>query len=103
MYVGARRTREIAVRIALGGTSRAVTQHFLRRAGSLIAIGLLAGTAAAFALARTYGKLVSDSNPMPLSSLALGIAALGSIALLASWLPLRSATRVEPSAILRAE
>jgi putative ABC transport system permease protein len=99
----ARRTREIAVRIALGGTSRMVSGHFLRRAAFLTFAGLTIGTAGALVLARSYGTLLSEADPLAPSSLMLSIAVLSVVALTASWLPLRRATRVDPSLILRGE
>ncbi|MEW6306523.1 MAG: ADOP family duplicated permease [Verrucomicrobiota bacterium] len=97
------RTREIGVRMALGASRRQVLWLVLRQSAVLVlwatAIGLTLAAGAAFALrAGIYGVLVWD----PI--VYLGPAALlGIVALVASILPARNATRVDPMVALRHE
>lgn len=95
-----RRTRELAVRMAIGATRTTLSLQFLGRSAALILISLAAGTAATFGLMRLsfVGEIA-----VSFASLAVPAALLAFVALLASWLPLRRALRVEPTAILRAE
>ncbi|MDQ6888585.1 MAG: ABC transporter permease [Gemmatimonadota bacterium] len=99
----ARRTREIGVRMALGARERDVLRLFvgggLRLTAIGTAIGLLLAIAAARALRSTLVGL-SAVDGVTFAGVALVIAAAG---LLATWLPARRATRVDPVITLRAE
>jgi putative ABC transport system permease protein len=99
----ARRTREIGIRIALGADRGAVVGWIVKRAALLALAGTAAGLAAAAALARTmahhlYGLPAIDPPAFASASLLLL-----AIAVLTSWLAARRASRIEPSAALRAE
>jgi ABC-type antimicrobial peptide transport system permease subunit len=98
-----RRTREIGIRMALGADGRGVQRLILKHASVLALAGILAGLAGAFALTRLmswllYGVSAMDPLTFVASSLVLGGVALG-----ASWLPARRATRVDPMIALRCE
>jgi predicted permease len=102
-YAISRRTREIGVRFAIGAQKADVAKLFLRESGALIAAGVLVGIPLALASARIlksllYGVEPSDSFTM-LSAIAIFLAA----GALASLLPVRKATRIEPLRALRYE
>jgi len=102
-YAVAQRTREIAVRIALGGTARSVVLLIARSMSGVAAVGVVAGAALAVALARGIASLLYDTDP--LDPVAVGVAALGFL-LIVTATAIVSAARaaaVEPAAALRAE
>jgi putative ABC transport system permease protein len=102
-YSVAQRTHEIGVRMALGAQRFDVLGMVLRRGLVLTAIGLVIGVGGALALGRLVQSLlfsISASDPL---TLALGAALLLVVALLASYLPARRATRVDPLVALRYE
>ena len=102
-YSVAQRTREIGVRIALGATPRAILRMVLSQGLLTIAIGTAIGLAGSFALTRTMRSLlfeVSPNDPLTIAGVAL---LLILIAALASYIPARRATRVDPTVALRYE
>jgi ABC-type antimicrobial peptide transport system permease subunit len=102
-YSVAQRTREIGVRIALGATPRAILKLVLAQGLLTIAIGTAIGLAGSFALTRTMRSLlfeVSPNDPLTIAAVAL---LLVLIAALASYIPARRATRVDPTVALRYE
>lgn len=99
----ARRMREIAVRRALGGSRSALSRQYLGRAAVMVLIGLVTGLAGVFVLARAWGGVVTETDPLSAGSLATAVAILGAVALTAAWIPLRRALELEPSAVLRIE
>jgi ABC-type antimicrobial peptide transport system permease subunit len=99
----AQRTREIGIRIALGAHPQAVRRRVVADGLLLSGIGLAVGLAGALALARLFASLlygVSATDPITLAGVA-GV--LGLVAVLASYLPARAATRVDPTVALRVE
>jgi putative ABC transport system permease protein len=102
-YIVAQRRREVGIRMALGAQSDSVQRIFVTRGLSLTAIGLVVGLVAAAALMRVLSSLLFGVNPFdPLTYLAV-VAGLGGVALLATWLPARQATRIDPMLALRSE
>jgi predicted lysophospholipase L1 biosynthesis ABC-type transport system permease subunit len=102
-YAVAQRSREIALRIALGATKGSVLRMVLGRGIALTAIGLAAGAAIAWTAARTMASVlrgVSGSDPATYAAVVL---LLGAIGVAASYLPARRAARLDPSEVLRAE
>jgi predicted permease len=102
-YVVRQREREMAVRMALGAPPARVLSLMLRQGMTPVAIGLTVGLVGAFVVTRVLRSLlfeVSATDPLTFAGVA---ALLGAIALLASYLPSRRATRVHPATILRAE
>jgi putative ABC transport system permease protein len=97
------RSREIGVRVALGARSDDIVRMVLRNGIRLALPGVVAGLAGAVALSGflasfTFG--VSSLDPL----VYVGVAALlSSVALLAAWLPGRSAARLDPLLVLREE
>jgi predicted permease len=102
-YTVAQRRREIGIRIALGAQPAAVLRNVMAGALRLAAGGLVLGVAGALALSRAIRGLLFDvSAADPATFLAVAVT-LGAAAALASWLPARSATRVDPASALRSE
>jgi putative ABC transport system permease protein len=98
-----RRTRELGTRLALGATPGGIVWLVLRQAGSIVAIGLAAGAVAAVAFARTLSSVLFDITPWDPGVLASAAALLASVSLLASYLPARRASRVNPVTVLSGE
>jgi putative ABC transport system permease protein len=102
-YGVAQRTREIGIRIALGSTQRDVLAMIVRQGLRVGGIGVAIGVAGAIIVTRLLEGLlygVSGSDPVALG--AAGAVLLGA-ALLASWVPARRASRVNPMVALRQE
>jgi putative ABC transport system permease protein len=102
-YMVARRRNEIGIRIALGADRRAVVGMVMREAGLLLAAGVLVGTALAVAAARTAATLLFGLRPGDPATLAMAAVGLGTVAMLASYLPALRAARLEPTEALREE
>ena len=102
-YTVARRTNEIGVRMALGATAGDVSRLVLRDALAMVSAGFIAGTLLVFWGKPLAARLIPDLKPGTTGSLAAGAAALLAVALLASYLPVRRAARVDPMTALRHE
>jgi putative ABC transport system permease protein len=97
------RTRELAVRLALGAHPRKVLQLVMSHGATLAGIGIVIGLFGAFALSRVVAGMlynVSASDPATLLGVSLLLAA---VALLACYIPARRATRLDPIITLREE
>jgi len=102
-YSISQRTREIGIRMALGAQQQTVRGMFLQQGLWLVAIGVTAGLAAAVPLARLMSTLLYGISPLdPATYIAVSLMLIAA-ALLATYLPTRRATRVEPVEGLRAE
>jgi predicted permease len=102
-YSVSQRTREIGIRLALGAPLDEVTRMFVRHGLILSGIGAACGLTAAFALSRLMSSLlfeVSPADPITYISVSAGLILA---AMLASYLPARKATKVDPVEALRAE
>jgi predicted permease len=102
-YVVRQREREIAVRVALGAPPGRVLGLMIRQGMQPVAVGLAVGLGGAFLVTRVLQSLlyeVSASDPLTFAVVA---ALLTAVALGASWLPSRRATRVAPAITLREE
>jgi ABC-type antimicrobial peptide transport system permease subunit len=102
-YAVAGRTQEIGIRMALGARPGDVMRLVMADALGLTIVGLVLGLAGAFAATRLlasqlYGVAATDS----LTFIAV-TGVLGSVALLASYIPARRAMRVDPMVALRYE
>ena len=99
----AERARELGIRIAVGADRRDILALVLRRAGTLAGGGALAGLAGAAVAARAIRAYLFGVQPLnPVFYLA-AIAVLTAAALVASYVPARRATRIDPVQALRAE
>jgi putative ABC transport system permease protein len=103
----AQRTHEIGLRVALGARPSQVRAMVLRQAATLVAAGIAIGLVAATALSATLGASLGGlfygeqlAQPLLLAAVAVAVAAA---ALLATWIPVRRATKVEPTVALRSE
>jgi predicted permease len=97
------RTREIAVRMALGASRSDVGRLVFRRGGGIFAIGAAAGLAACAFAGPLLAHLLYGVSPRDPFALLAGPLALGLVAALAIWLPARRAMRLDPVAALRSE
>jgi putative ABC transport system permease protein len=101
--VVAQRTPEIGIRMALGAGTADVVRLVTSQALALTAAGLAIGLGLAFALARVLTTLLYDVKPDDTSTFAAVAFVLTLVALLASFIPARRATRIDPVTALRAE
>jgi predicted permease len=102
-YSVAGRTREIGIRMALGAQRRRVLAMILQEAGKLVIFGVLLGVPAAFLSSRLVASMLFGLSRTDPVSMAIVIAILVCIALLASFIPARRATKVDPMIALRYE
>lgn len=100
-YSVAQRTREIGVRMALGAPPEAILRLVLAQAARTAAIGLVIGLAAAGLLAQLIGDLLYGVSPLDPATYAGVSALLLAVALLASFVPARRATKLAPMVALR--
>jgi hypothetical protein len=96
-----RRTREIGVRMALGANVSNLRAMILRQALTLVAAGALFGFAGAYWAGRAISSQLYGVSPADTASLFGAAGILGAAALLATWLPARRATRIDPVQALR--
>ncbi|MBV8205396.1 MAG: ABC transporter permease [Acidobacteria bacterium] len=99
----AQRTHEIGIRVALGASRLAVIRMLLKQGAELTLLGTAAGVAAALAFARLLGSLLYGVHPHDPGTYIAVCIALGAVAVLASYIPARRGTRVDPVVALRAE
>ena len=103
-YAVVQRTREIGIRMALGAQSRSVLGLVVRQAMLLAAIGVSIGIMLAWWLSQSLvSKMLFSTSPHDVSTYVVVAAVLGAVALLASYIPARRATRVDPIVALRAQ
>jgi hypothetical protein len=102
-YVVTLRTREIAVRMALGATPVDVRRMVSRQAGVVVAVGIAVGLAGAVALTRVLGALLFGVSPVDPLTMMAAVAILAAVAVVASWVPARRAARMDPAQALRVE
>jgi predicted permease len=102
-YTAARRTQEIGIRIALGANSYQILELIVGQGMRTVFIGVFAGLLAACALTRTMSHLLVGVSPNdPIVYVAVSIS-LSFVALIASYIPARRATKVDPVVALRYE
>ena len=102
-YSVAQRTREIGVRMALGATANAVRWMFVRQGGRVALLGVIGGALAAALLTRYIQTLLFGVGRLDLIAFAGMSAIMLAVAILASYIPARRASRVDPVVALRAE
>jgi len=99
----AQRTSEFGIRLALGATPRDILHDVISRGLRLAAIGLAIGFVGAWGLGRFFASFMprlAASDPLGIAGTAV---LLFFVALFASWVPARRATKVDPMIALRAE
>ncbi len=102
-YAVTQRTREIGIRMALGATDSSVQRMFLGHGLLLAGIGVVCGILGAVAATRLMSALLFEVSPVdPVTYAAVSMVLLAS-ALLATYVPARRATIIEPVDALRAE
>jgi ABC-type antimicrobial peptide transport system permease subunit len=102
-YAATRRTREVGIRLTLGAQQREVRGMFLRYGLVLTGIGIALGLGAAAGLTRVMTSLLFDVRPVdPLTYAAVALL-LMTATLLASYVPARRISRVDPAVAMRAE
>jgi len=102
-YVVAERTREIGVRMALGATSASVRRLVVSQGVKVVLSGVVLGVAAAIASTRLLSSLLYDVRAIdPAVFVAMSLLMLA-IGMLASYMPARRASRVDPIESLRAD
>ena len=102
-YSVAARRRELGIRMALGSSRRGLLSLVLRQGMTLAAVGLLVGIIGAIGVTRLASSLLFGVKPVdPATFGAVSLFMLG-VAFLASWIPARRATQVDPLVALREE
>jgi putative ABC transport system permease protein len=99
----ARRARELGIRVALGADPGDVRRLVLRQAVLIAIAGVAWGLAGALALSHLLASLLFNLSPADPATLGTVALLLTAVAVLASYLPARRATRADPLVVLRAE
>jgi predicted permease len=102
-YAVSQQTREIGIRMALGAQQRAVRRMFMRNGLALAAIGIAVGVVAATAVTQLMSSLLYGVSSVDPITYAAVCAVLLAAVMLASYLPARRATTIDPLEALRAE
>ncbi|MDF2774206.1 MAG: transporter permease [Geminicoccaceae bacterium] len=102
-YVVAERTREIGVRMALGATAAVVRRQVVSQGTKVVLVGVVIGIAVAFGSTRLLGALLYDVkavDPIVFAAMSLAMLAVG---MMASYVPARRASGVDPIQALRGD
>ena len=102
-HVMTQRRHEFGVRLALGAEPRHVLSLAMRHGVVLVVVGLTAGLSGALALTRYLSGMLFGLTPLDPATYIVVTLAFASVSLLASFVPSRRATRVDPLAALRCE
>jgi len=102
-YTVARRTGEIGIRMALGAQRGVVVWMVLRQAFVLAIVGLAIGLSSALGLSRFVESFLFGVQPNSPAALVLAVAILLSAVLVASYVPARKASRIDPMTAVRHE
>jgi putative ABC transport system permease protein len=102
-YSVIQRTREMGIRMALGAQRSHVIRLVVRQGMVLTLIGILVGLGASLALTRVMSSLLFGVSPTDVTTFLSITPALATVAFLASYLPARRATKVDPVVSLRFE
>jgi putative ABC transport system permease protein len=102
-FLVTQQTQEIGVRMALGATRGDVLKLFAGRGLRLITIGVALGFVSALALSRVLSSLLFGVQADDPATFAVAILGLAGVGLLASYIPARAATKIDPMTALRCE
>lgn len=102
-YAVMQRTREIGIRMALGGRAADVARMVLGQGLALVAVGAALGVAGALALTRVLSTLLFQIRPTDPMTYVATVLLIGVVGLAACAIPARRATRIDPGRALRAE
>lgn len=102
-FTVARQTRELGVRLALGGGRLDLATVVLRKGLMLVAVGVLAGVSIGAVTMRALTPFLNGVSPTDPLTYGTVVVSFVSVALLASWLPARRALRIEPTQALTSE
>ncbi|MBI3405307.1 MAG: FtsX-like permease family protein, partial [Acidobacteria bacterium] len=102
-YGVAQRTREIGIRMALGAKTRDVLRLVLSQGARLVFVGIAVGLLGSWTVTRFLsGQLYGVTPTDPATFIGVSLL-LGAVTLLATWIPARRASRVDPMVALRYE
>lgn len=102
-YLVSRRTRELAIRVALGAQHRDISKLVLGQGAVLLLAGTGLGLIASFICTRLFASLLYGVGPTDPLTFLITPALLAVVAVIACYIPARRATKVDPSEALRAE
>jgi putative ABC transport system permease protein len=102
-YTVMRRSNEIGIRLAMGASRAAVLRMVLKESGWLVGIGLAIGMALALGAARAAQALLFGLQPADPVTIAAAAALLATIGFIATYVPARRASRVDPMNVLRGD
>jgi predicted permease len=102
-YSVARRTREIGIRMALGAQAGAVLRMIMREGSIMVITGVAIGLLLAMATGKIVSRILYEVGPLDPIAFTVAPLVLAAAALVATWLPARRATQVNPIQALRTE
>jgi putative ABC transport system permease protein len=102
-YVVAGRTREFAIRLAIGAPPSALFRTVTRDGAAVALAGIALGAGGAMLLARALASLLFGVGATDRETLIVSTGVVFAVAMLACWRPAWRATRVDPMTVLRAE
>jgi ABC-type antimicrobial peptide transport system permease subunit len=102
-YSVARRTREIGIRMALGAQAGAVLRMIMREGSIMLFSGLIIGLLLAIVTAKILSGVLYGVSALDPIAFAVAPLVMTTAALIATWLPARRATRIDPVQALRSE
>jgi putative ABC transport system permease protein len=102
-YAVAQRHRELGIRMALGARPADVVRMLLRESLVRVGVGVVIGLAVAFVATRALASMLYGIAPSDATTFIATAVLLAAVAVLATWLPARRATRVDPMVSLRTE